>query len=132
MIIPIIDFLSKKKLLPTVPNTYPFPDCGKNIDTIEMLSTRRDLQSSRTLALSNLMSEKFLLTPPTIPEDPMEGVKDVLIQQTESHVTCVKCAKKIILDLLVSIANLFYKYAVHYDCIDNSCKKCQTTVKPAY
>uniref|UniRef100_U9U5L5 Uncharacterized protein n=1 Tax=Rhizophagus irregularis (strain DAOM 181602 / DAOM 197198 / MUCL 43194) TaxID=747089 RepID=U9U5L5_RHIID len=63
---------------------------------------------------------------------PNEGCQDVLIQQTESHVTCAKCAKKIILNLLVGIANLFYKYAVHYDCIDNSCKKYPTCLLANY
>src|SRR6266542_876774 len=68
----------EKKLLLTKPGTCPFPDCGKNVDIMDPNFIRSKVndspssQSSGTLALSNLMGEKFLLTSPTIPEDPME------------------------------------------------------------
>ncbi|GES94877.1 hypothetical protein GLOIN_2v1788173 [Rhizophagus clarus] len=64
-------------------------------------STRRGSQSSSqssgTSALSNLVGEKFFLTSPTIPEDPMD-VENAVFQQTESRVTCAKCVEEITLD----------------------------------
>ncbi|CAB4376434.1 unnamed protein product [Rhizophagus irregularis] len=48
-------------------NTYPFPDGGKNVDIIEPFSAIQDSplsHSSGTSALSNIMSERFILTSP--------------------------------------------------------------------
>ena len=56
----------EKKLLLTMPNTCPFPDCGKNIDIIEPSNQESSLlsQSSGILALTNMMSERFILSSP--------------------------------------------------------------------
>ncbi|PKY62351.1 hypothetical protein RhiirA4_488683 [Rhizophagus irregularis] len=62
-----------KQLLHTKPSTCLFPDCGKNVDIIvDLNSIRRgsqSSQSSRTLALTNLISEKFVMNSPVIPEE---------------------------------------------------------------
>ncbi|CAI2170679.1 4996_t:CDS:1, partial [Funneliformis geosporum] len=35
----------EKKLLLTMPNTCPFPDCGKNVDIIEPFPTNQESPS---------------------------------------------------------------------------------------
>src|SRR5437764_2455103 len=60
----------EKKLLLTMPNTCPFPDCGKNVDIIEEFPTTD--QESPISALSNMMSERFILSSPIIR---MEGYR---------------------------------------------------------
>ncbi|RIA81717.1 hypothetical protein C1645_789796 [Glomus cerebriforme] len=71
----------EKQLLHTKPNTCPFTNCGKNVDIIvDPNSIRRgsqSSQSSRTLALTNLIGKKVILNLPVIPEegrpsDPMD------------------------------------------------------------
>src|SRR2546430_2537877 len=91
----------EKKLLVSRPDVCPFPDCGKKVDIIYPVSSRRDSQSSQssgTSALSVLLSEKFVLNSPVIPEDPMERVQDTLIQETETRLTCAKCSEEITVD----------------------------------
>jgi hypothetical protein len=120
----------EKKLLLTKPSRCPFPDCGKNVDIMNPNFTRSKVndspssQSSGISALSNFMGEKFFLTSPTILEDPMEGVENVLFQQIVSHLICAKCAEKITLDFPKDTVFLSCKHAVHYDCIDNLYKRC--------
>src|SRR6266480_4694221 len=94
-------FCIEKKLLVSRPDECPFPDCGKKVDIIYPVSSRRDSQlsqSSGTSALSVLLSEKFVLNSPIIQEDPMEGVKDILVQETETRLTCAKCSEEITVD----------------------------------
>src|SRR5438045_7555419 len=50
----------EKKLLLTMPNTCPFPDCGKNVDIIEPFPNTNE--ESPISALSNRMSESFILS----------------------------------------------------------------------
>ncbi|RGB24823.1 hypothetical protein C1646_676082 [Rhizophagus diaphanus] len=92
----------EKQLLHTKPGACPFPNCGKNVNVIvDSNSTRRGSQSSQSSGISiisNLMSEKILLTSPTIPEDPMEDVENTLIQETTTRLTCAKCAEEITAD----------------------------------
>ncbi len=54
----------KKKLLFTMPNTCPFSDCEKNVDIIEPFPTTN--QELPILTLSNMMSEKFILSSPIV------------------------------------------------------------------
>ena len=59
--------LENEEASTSMPNTCPFPDCGKNVDIIEQASARRDSQSSQssmTSAISTLMGEKLILTSP--------------------------------------------------------------------
>ncbi|GBB99397.1 hypothetical protein RclHR1_03500022 [Rhizophagus clarus] len=84
-------------------HVVPISYCGKIVDIIYPISTstrrgsQSSSQSSGTSALSNLVGEKFFLTSPTIPEDPMD-VENAVFQQTESRVTCAKCVEEITLD----------------------------------
>ncbi|CAI2179383.1 9095_t:CDS:1 [Funneliformis geosporum] len=112
------------------PDVCQFSDCGKKVDIIYPVFTfaRRGshlFQSSGTSALSNWISEKFNLISP-IPEDLMEEVKDTSIQKTEKHLFCAKCSEEITPDFLKNTVFLSCKYAIHYDCINNSRKKCST------
>src|SRR5437763_4391232 len=58
----------EKKLLLTMPNTCPFPDCGKNVDIIEPFPTNQESpsQSSEISALTNRMNESFILSLPIL------------------------------------------------------------------
>ena len=61
----------EKKLLLTMSNTCPFSDCRKNVDIIEPFPTTN--QESPILTLSNMMSERFILSSPIIQ---MEGIEN--------------------------------------------------------
>jgi hypothetical protein len=78
----------EKKLLLTMPNTCPFPDCGKNVDIIEPSPTTN--QESPISALSNRMNETFVLSSPILQ---MEGIENTGFQQARSYLKCVKCSK---------------------------------------
>jgi hypothetical protein len=81
-----------------LPNSCPFPGCGKNVDTIEARRGSQSSQSSGVSAISTLMGEKFTITSPTIHEDAMEDVEVAVYQQTESErssLMCAKCSKDI-------------------------------------
>ncbi|POG76782.1 hypothetical protein GLOIN_2v1474272 [Rhizophagus irregularis DAOM 181602=DAOM 197198] len=106
----------------------PFPKCGKKAEIIYPFTRRnsQSSQSSRTSAISNLMGEKFVLNSLVILEDPMEKVvKNALIQETEIG-TYAKCSKKITLGFPKDTVFLSCKHAVHFNCIDNSNKRCPT------
>ncbi|PKB94523.1 hypothetical protein RhiirA5_438574 [Rhizophagus irregularis] len=110
------------------PGMCPFPKCGKKAEIIYPFTRRnsQSSQSSRTSAISNLMGEKFVLNSLVILEDPMEKViKNALIQETEIG-TCAKCSKKITLGFPKDTVFLSCKHAVHFNCIDNSNKRCST------
>ncbi|GBB93403.1 hypothetical protein RclHR1_21620001 [Rhizophagus clarus] len=115
----------------TRPDVCPFPNCEMKVDIIYPVSTttRRGLQSSQssgTSALSNWMGEKFNLISPIL-EDLMEEVEDTSIQEMEKRLFCAKCSEEITLDFpLKDTVFLSCKHVVHYDCIDNSRKKCPT------
>src|SRR5581483_2842561 len=92
------------------PNPCPFSNCEKNVEITEIFSTTVNypighlpesniiiqdsplFQSSRTLALTNMMSERFILTSPSIY---IEGVENIGIQQMESQLRCVKCSENL-------------------------------------
>ncbi|GES75786.1 hypothetical protein GLOIN_2v1769762 [Rhizophagus clarus] len=118
----------EKQLLHTKPSTCPSPDCGKNVDIIVDSSfIRRGLQSSqssRISAISNVISEKFVLNSPAIPEDPMEGIEDSAIPRNQ--LLCAKCLEEITADFTKDTVFLSCKHAVHYDCIGNPHKKYST------
>src|SRR5256885_417816 len=78
----------EKKLLLTMPNTCPFPDCGKNVDIIEEFPTTD--QESPISALSNRMSESFILSSPVLR---MEGVENTGFRQARSYLRCAKCSE---------------------------------------
>src|ERR1043166_2726709 len=87
-------------------------------------------QSSETSALSNLMSERFIQTSPPMR---MEGVENIEIQQTRSHLRYVKCSEDLSSCLpplgffepfFILHQYLTCKHIVHYDCIDNPRKLC--------
>src|SRR5436305_14818194 len=77
-----------KKLLLTMSNTCPFPDCGKNVDIIEPFPTTN--QGSPISALSNRMSESFILSSPVLR---MEGIENTGFQQARSYLRCAKCSE---------------------------------------
>ncbi|RGB40467.1 hypothetical protein C1646_753311 [Rhizophagus diaphanus] len=97
---------AEKKLMLNVPNPCPFPDCGKNVEITEIFSTTVNYpigrlpesnviiqdsplsQSSGTSALTNTMSERFILTSP-----PMRMEGNIGIQQMGSQLRCVKCSE---------------------------------------
>ena len=78
----------EKKLLLTMLNTCPFPDCGKNVDIIELFPTTN--QESPILALSNMMNERFILFSPIIR---MERIENTEFQQARSYLKCAKCSE---------------------------------------
>ncbi|GES94720.1 crinkler (CRN) family protein [Rhizophagus clarus] len=118
----------EKQLLHTKPSTCPFPDCGKNVDIIVDPSfIRRGSQSSQSSgisAISNVISEKFVLNSPAIPEDLMEGIEDSAIPRNQ--LLCAKCLEEITADFPKDTVFLSCKHAMHYDCIGNPHKKCPT------
>ena len=75
----------EKKLLLIMPNTYPFPDCEKNVDIIELFPTTN--QESPISALSNMMSERFILSSPIIW---MEEIENTGFQQVRSYLRYAK------------------------------------------
>ena len=78
----------EKKLLLTMPNTCPFPDCGKNVDIIEPFPNTNE--ESPISALSNRMSESFILSSPVLR---MEGIENTGFQQARSYLRCAKCSE---------------------------------------
>src|ERR1044072_3624648 len=78
----------EKKLLLTMPNTCPFPNCGKNVDIIEEVPTTD--QESPISALSNRMNETFILSLPILR---MEGIENTGFQQARSYLRCAKCSE---------------------------------------
>jgi len=143
---------AEKKLMLNVPNPCPFPDCGKNVEITEIFSTTVNYpigrlpesnviiqdsllsQSSGTSALTNMMSERFILTSPPMR---MEGVENIGIQQMGSQLRCVKCSEDLSsylppLGFLRTFPHpppkplvyLTCKHIVHYNCIDNPRKLC--------
>ncbi|CAB4390951.1 unnamed protein product [Rhizophagus irregularis] len=91
-----------------------------------LIRNSQSSQSSRTSAISNLMSEKFVLNSPVILEDLIEKVvKNALIQESEIG-TCAKYSEKITSGFPKDTIFLFCKHAVHFDCIDNPNKRCPT------
>ncbi|CAB4494870.1 unnamed protein product [Rhizophagus irregularis] len=138
---------AEKKLMLNIPNPCPFLDCGKNVEITEIFSTTVNYligrlpesnvtiqdsplsQSSRTLALTNTMSERFILTSPPMC---MEGVENIETQQMGSQLRCVKCSEDLSsylppLGFLQTFPHpppkplvyLTCKHIVHYNCIDN-------------
>ncbi|RGB25082.1 hypothetical protein C1646_772230 [Rhizophagus diaphanus] len=146
----------EKQLLHTKPSTYPFPNCEKNVNIIvDPNSIRRGSQLSQsreTLALTNLIGKKVVLNSPVIPEegrpsdlmnvDPDGNVAlmNVLLLGGEQRLfKTTGIAKKLLTkqptltilkiwmtqNFLVDKSNALY-HAVHYDYIDDPCKKCPT------
>ena len=138
---------AEKKLMLNVPNPCPFPNCGKNVEITEIFSTTVNYpigrlpesnviiqdsplsQSSGTSALTNVMSERFILTSPPMR---MEGVENIGIQQMGSQLRCVKCSEDLSSCLLPlgflqtfphpppkPLVYLTCKHIIHYNCIDN-------------
>ena len=118
-----------------MPNTCPFPDCGKNVDIIEPFPTN---QESPISALSNTMSERFILSSPIIR---MEGIENTGFQQARSYLRCAKCSEDLSSCLppigflrippqalpqapSKPLVYLTCKHIVHYHCIDNPRKLC--------
>ncbi|GES77024.1 hypothetical protein GLOIN_2v1769762 [Rhizophagus clarus] len=118
----------EKQLLHTKPSTCPSSDCEKNVNIIVDPSfIRRGSQSSQSSgisAISNVISEKFVLNSPAIPEDPMEGIEDSAILRNQ--LLCAKCLEEITANFPKDTVFLSCKHAVHYDCIGNPHKKCPT------
>ncbi|CAB4393246.1 unnamed protein product [Rhizophagus irregularis] len=124
----------EKKLALTEPNICPFPNCGKNVDIIEPFPTTD--QESPISALSNRMSESFILSSPTLR---MEGVENTGFQQAKSYLRCAKCSEDLS-SCLPPVSFLRFphqpqgppkplvyltcKHIVHYGCIDNPQKLC--------
>src|SRR5881398_3319180 len=71
-----------------MPNTCPFPDCGKNVDIIEPFPNTNE--ESPISALSNRMSESFILSLPVLR---MEGIENTEFQQARSYLRCAKCSE---------------------------------------
>ena len=147
---------AEKKLMLNVPNPCPFPNCGKNVEITEIFSTTVNYpigrlpesnviiqdsplsQSSGTSALTNVMSERFILTSPPMR---MEGVENIGIQQMRSQLRCVKCSEDLSsclppLGFLRTFPHpppkplvyLTCKHIVHYNCIDNPRKLCPMSI----
>ncbi|GBC51620.2 hypothetical protein GLOIN_2v1709640 [Rhizophagus irregularis DAOM 181602=DAOM 197198] len=143
----------EKQLLYIKLSTCPFPDCEKNIDIIvDPNSIRRgsqSSQSSRTLVLTNLMGKKVVLSSPIIPEegrrsDPIdttgvaketsnqatnpdnsENVDDSELSSRQiQRFICEKCFEEISIEFMKDTIFLSCKHAMHYNCIDDPCKKC--------
>ena len=125
----------EKKLLLTMPNTCPFPDCGKNVDIIEPFPNTNE--ESPILALSNRMNESLAILSSPILQ--MEGVKNTGSQPVKGYLRCAKCSEDLSSSLppVSSIrfplqpqeppkplVYLTCKHIVHYACIDNPRKLC--------
>lgn len=139
----------EKKLLFTVPNTCPFPNCGKNVDilgqddsvnifsNIQPVSNMQDSpssQSSGISSLTNMMNRNFVLSSPPIK---IGGNENTATQQVGSHLRCAKCFEDLS-SYLPSLGFLRYysqsplkplvyltcKHVIHYSCIDNSRRLC--------
>ncbi|CAG8797315.1 31453_t:CDS:2 [Gigaspora margarita] len=107
----------EKKLLLTVPNTCPFPGCGKNVEILDQADALGGPQSS---GISPLMGETFALSSPPIR---MEGIEGTATQQVKSNLR--------LSSVLSSpqgpsrpLVYLTCKHIVHYNCIDNPRKLC--------
>ena len=85
----------EKKLLLTMPNTYPFPDCGKNVDIIEPFPNTNE--ESPISVLSNRMNKSFILFSLILR---MKGVENTGFQQARSYLRCAKCSEDLFLCLL--------------------------------
>ncbi|CAG8705822.1 6007_t:CDS:1 [Cetraspora pellucida] len=140
----------KKKLLLTVPNTCPFPGCGKNVEildqanplgTVSNLPLTNPKEASQSTGISPLMGETFVLSSPPIRIPPirMEGIEDTATQQVKSNLRCAKCSEDLSSCLLPigflpfssqlpgPLKPLIYltcKHIIHYNCIDNPQKLC--------
>src|ERR1043166_9987656 len=58
-----------------------------------------------------------------------ENVDDSILKDTSGQIQrpiCEKCSEEISIDFQKDTVFLSCKHAVHYDCIDNPCKKCPT------
>ncbi|CAG8741744.1 26687_t:CDS:1 [Racocetra persica] len=126
----------KKKLLLTVPNTCPFPGCGKNMEilnqasplgTVSNLPLTDPKKASQSTGISPLMGETFILSSPPIR---MEEIEGTAIQQVESNLRCAKCSKDLssclplidflrfspqLQDLLKPLIYLTCKHIIHYN-----------------
>ncbi|CAG8660323.1 24559_t:CDS:2, partial [Gigaspora margarita] len=135
----------EKKLLLTVPNTCPFPGCGKNVeilDQADVLGTISNLPLSdpkegvQSSGISPLMGETFALSSPPIR---MEGIEGSATQQGKSNLRCAKCSEDLSSYLppigflrfspqpqgpSKPLVYLTCKHIVHYNCIDNPRKLC--------
>ena len=126
----------EKKLLLTMPNTCPFPDCGKNVDIIEPFPNTNE--ESPISALSNRMSESFILSSPVLR---MEGIENTGFQQARSYLRCAKCSEDLSSclppigflrippqalsqALPKPLVYLTCKHIVHYHCINDPRKLC--------
>ena len=126
----------EKKLLLTMPNTCPFPDCGKNVDIIEPFPNTNE--ESPISALSNRMSESFILSSPVLR---MEGIENTGFQQARSYLRCAKCSEDLFSCLSPigflrippqalpqapskPLVYLTCKHIVHYHCINSLRKLC--------
>jgi len=79
----------EKKLLLTMPNTCPFPDCGKNVDIIEPFPNTNE--ESPISALSNRMNESLaILSSPILR---IVGVENTGSQLIKGYLRCAKCSK---------------------------------------
>ncbi|CAG8687744.1 9332_t:CDS:2, partial [Racocetra fulgida] len=81
----------EKKLLLTVPNTCPFPGCGKNVEildqanplgTVSNLPLTDSKEASQSTRISPLMDETFVLSSPPIR---MERIEGMATQQVKSN-----------------------------------------------
>ena len=79
----------EKKLLLTMPNTCPFPDCGKNVDIIEEFPNTNE--ESPISALSNRMNESLVILSSPILR--MEGVENTGSQPVKGYLRCAKCSE---------------------------------------
>ena len=79
----------EKKLLLTMPNTCPFPDCGKNVDIIEPFPNTNE--ESPISALSNRMNESLVILSSPILR--MEGVENTGSQPVKGYLRCAKCSE---------------------------------------
>ncbi|CAG8613240.1 11031_t:CDS:2 [Ambispora gerdemannii] len=71
-------------------NICPLPDCRKIVDILELPSIVHD--STGISALSNVMSEEFVLSSPPIR---MEGIEDTATQRAKSYLRCAKCSEEL-------------------------------------
>ncbi len=125
----------EKKLLLTMPNTCPFPDCGKNVDIIEPFPNTNE--ESPISALSNRINESLVILSSPILR--MERVENTGFQPVKSYLRCAKCSEDLSSSLppVSSIrfplqpqeppkplVYLTCKHIVHYACIDNPRKLC--------
>ena len=125
----------ENKFLLTCQNNCPVADCNATVKPVvserrfsvtSVLSEHPSGSQSTAASLVRRMSNQLQVDSPVIQEDPMEGVQDTLIQETETRLTCAKCSEEITLDFSKDTVFLSCKHAVHFDCIDDPRKKCPT------